>query len=290
MHPRPLILFLALLRGSASFIAPSPSPSSFPIAKAGATHVRALINLNLHRGQHHAAVTDSIVDDQSNTLLPRRSFWNRSLSTLVGLYTLSRISPISASYAAESSAPKMETYNDIDYGFHLSIPTSWENTEQKLSGRRKALFFTDPTTKDADSGTIETFGFVAYTPVRDDFTSLASFGSVENVAQMTILPKGDLAGQSDDSKMVSAISKNNAYYFDYIATPVVPVEAGESSSSSGALTKKLKPQHFRTIFTLLPLKNSAGMTLVTITLQTSEEKYGTVRGLFDNIIDSFGKN
>ncbi|KAL7434000.1 hypothetical protein ACHAXH_005107 [Discostella pseudostelligera] len=289
MQFRPLLIFLALLRGSASFVI----PSSFPIAKDGITNVRAYSNRHHLRSRSHddddVEVTDSIVDDQSNTLLPRRSFWRRSLSTLAGAYTLSTISPISTSYAAEITTPKMETYNDIDYGFHLSIPSSWENTEQKLSGRRKALFFTDPTSKDADSGTIETFGFVAYTPVRDDFTSLASFGSVENVAQMTILPKGDLAGQNDDSKMVSAISKNNAYYFDYIATPVVPIAAGESSSS-GALTKKLKPQHFRTIFTLLPLKNSAGMTLVTITLQTSEERYGTVRGLFDNIIDSFGKN
>ena len=133
---------------------------------------------------------------------------------------------------------------------------------------------------------IETLAFIAYTPLRDDYTSLASFGSVDQVAQTTILPKSDLAGLKDTSQMLSATSKNNAYYFDYITTPVVPTEPG---SGSGSLTKTLKPQHFRSIFTMLPLKGAAGLTLVTITLQTSEERYGDVKGVFDSVIDSFGK-
>jgi len=177
----------------------------------------------------------------------------------------------------------MEPYDDADYGFRLQIPSSWENTVQKLSGRRKAVFFTDPSSKDASTGAIDTLGFVAYTPVRDDFTTLGSFGSVDEVAQSTILPKGELAGLDDASKMLSAVSKNNAYYFDYVATPVVPTESGK------AMTKTLKPVHFRTIFTLLPLKNSAGMTLVTITLQTTEERYGDVKGVFDDVVNSYGK-
>ncbi len=280
MHPQSVLVFLALLPGSSSFLI----PPSFSIANDG----RIISKLNQLREQHDAqVVTDSeVVNDKSNALLlSRRSLWNRYLTTVAGAYTLSTIS---LSNAAEPTATRMEQYNDVEYGFHFSLPTSWEITEQKLSGRRKALFATDLTSKDVDTGTIETFGFVAYTPVRDDFTSLASFGSVDNVALMTILPKGDLAGQGDESKMLTAVSKNNAYYFDYIATPVVPIEDG--TPSSGALTKKLKAQHFRTIFTLLPLKNSAGMTLVTITLQTSEEKYGSLQRLFDQIIDSFGKN
>lgn len=128
--------------------------------------------------------------------------------------------------------------------------------------------------------------YIAYTPIRDDFTSLASFGSVDAVAQATILPKGEIAGVSDNSKMLSAISKKNAYYFDYTTLPVVEVEPG---SGSGSTTKQLKPLHFRTIFTLLPLKQGAGSTLVTITMQTSEEKYGGLKGLFDQVIDSFEK-
>lgn len=220
------------------------------------------------------------------TVEERRTFFARSLVALVGgASTFSVLASPSISYAATDSL-KLEPYEDSDFGFRLQVPSSWENTEQKLSGRRKAIFFTDPNSKDAATGTIETLGFIAYTPLRDDFTSLASFGSVDNVAQTTIMPKGELAGQDDKgSKMLSAVSKNNAYYFDYVATPVVPTEPGSGS----ALTKTLKPQHFRTIFTLLPLKDAAGLTLVTVTLQTSEERYADVKGVFDQVIDSYGK-
>jgi hypothetical protein len=45
------------------------------------------------------------------------------------------------------------------------------------------------------------------------------------------------------------------------------------------------------MFTLLPPvgKALAGMTLVTIMLQTSEDRYGNVKGVFDWIIDLYKK-
>ena len=92
--------------------------------------------------------------------------------------------------------------------------------------------------------------------------------------------------------MISAISVKSAYYFDYIASPTVPTAGVDSS---GGMTKRLKPQHFRTIFTLLPPVGitSAGMTLVTLTLQTSEERYNdgerNMKGVFDKIINSYEK-
>lgn len=143
-----------------------------------------------------------------------------------------------------------------------------EKVHTTLSGRRKAVFFTAST--DDETAPIDTLMYIAYTPIRDDFTCLASFGSVDQVAQATILPKGELGGQPDDSKMIAATSRRNAYYFDYTSTPVVPVEAG---SGSGSLMKKVTPLHFRTIFTLLPLTVGAGSTLVTITMRTTQEKY-----------------
>ena len=185
---------------------------------------------------------------------------------------------------------KLESYVDSDYNFKLSVPSAFTNTAQQLSGRRKAVFFTDENSKDS-SGNIDTLGFIAYTPMRDDFTSLGSFGSIDQVAQSTILPKSELAGNKEDSKMLSAESKNNAYYFDYVAKPIVPTDPGSSASKSGQMTKELEQVHFRTIFTLLPLKNSnvAGLTLVTITFQTTEAKYNDMKPLFDEIISSFGK-
>mmetsp|Transcript_29040 Transcript_29040/g.41502 ORF Transcript_29040/g.41502 Transcript_29040/m.41502 type:complete len:272 (-) Transcript_29040:155-970(-) len=194
------------------------------------------------------------------------------------------------SVADDSSALKLEPYVDSDYNFKLSVPSSFTSTQQKLSGRRKAVFFTDENSKDG-SGNIDTLGFIAYTPMRDDFTSLSSFGSVDEVGQSTILPKSELAGNKEDSKMLSAVSKNNAYFFDYVAKPIVPTDPGSSAAKSGQMTKELEPVHFRTIFTLLPLKdvNVAGLTLVTITFQTTEAKYSGLKSTFDEIISSYGK-
>lgn len=250
-------------------------------APLAATSRNSLPKLSLVSGAHDDVEVD--VDDGSHPLASRRSFFAQSLTAALAAPSIASLVAPSIAFASDDSS----SYDDPDFGFRFRVPSSWESTVQQISGRRKAVFFTDPASKDAESGSIETLGFVAYTPIRDDFTSLSSFGSVDEVAQATIMPKGELAGgDTGASKMLSALSKNNAYYFDYVTTPVVPTEPG---TSSGVMTKTLKPLHFRTIFTLLPLKNSAGLTLVTITLQTTEERYEGVKGVFDGVMDSYGK-
>ncbi|EJK62652.1 hypothetical protein THAOC_16726, partial [Thalassiosira oceanica] len=80
-------------------------------------------------------------------------------------------------------------------------------------------------------------------------------------------PQGGAGGgDSGSSEMISAVKDKNAYVFDYVATPTVPAEGGPS------MTRELKTQHFRTIFTLLPFKDNAGLTLVTITIQTTQDR------------------
>jgi hypothetical protein len=104
-----------------------------------------------------------------------------------------------------------------------------------------------------------------------------------------IVPKGKLAGGDTlASRMISATSGGGAYFFDYVAKPSMPAKPG---SRSGLLMKKLMRQHFQMMFTLLPPvgKALAGMTLVTIMLQTSEDRYGNVKGVFDWIIDLYKK-
>jgi hypothetical protein len=137
-----------------------------------------------------------------------------------------------------------------------------------LRDRRELLLWQDP----ADARTALT---IAYTPVRDDFTSLASFGSVDQVAAQTILPKGALAGVEDDpfAKMLSATSAKGAYFFDYRQT--VPGT----------------PTHFRAIFALQQgATGGAGSMLVTITAQTPESRYSELQKTLDAIVDSFGKS
>lgn len=302
MNPS-FVVFLSLLLGTAAFRTTTPPSSSShhvaarigaTSASAGAAPIPSLLlppPCGLHRND---AVADGgvVAAAVATTNANRRSFVARSLSSSTAILLAAATAtarPIVSRAAAESSSSLETPYDDADYAFRLRIPSSWDRTEQTLSGRRRAVFFTDPSSKDVESGIIETLGIVAYTPVRDDFVSLASFGSVDEVGQATILPKGELAGgDASSSAMISATSGGGAYFFDYVAEPSVPAEPG---SGSGSLARTLKRQHFRTIFTLLPPagKASAGMTLVTITLQTSEDRYGDVKGVFDRIIDSYEK-
>ena len=168
---------------------------------------------------------------------------------------------------AETMAPALKTFEDPKNGFSIGVPADWVEAVRALPDRRTIRFWSDP----ADS---QTFVFVAYTPVRDDFTSLGSFGSVETVADQTILPKGELMGVETESKMLSAVSEKQSYVFDY----------QQSVPNVQPMT------HFRTIFTLQPgATGGAGSMLVTITAQTPEARYGALKSTFDDIINSFSK-
>lgn len=96
---------------------------------------------------------------------------------------------------------------------------------------------------------------------------------VLQVAQATILPKSSLAMVDDvKSKMLDAASKKQAYFFDYVTK--VPTQP---------------ETHFRTIFTLAaPQSTSSGSNvLVTITAQTPETEYESLKPLFDQLMNSY---
>jgi hypothetical protein len=170
---------------------------------------------------------------------------------------------------AASAESKLSTFDDPTHGFSISVPEDWTKSTQLLNDRRSIVVWTDP----ADA---KTALFIAYTPVRDDFTSLASFGPVDQVAAQTILPKSNLGGiEGVEAEMISAESKKQAYFFDYFQS----------------IENVQPPTHFRTIFTLQQgATGGAGAVLVTLTLQTPEERYSSVKPLFDAMMDSYGKS
>lgn len=75
-----------------------------------------------------------------------------------------------------SAADKLETFEDPTLKFQIKVPSTWEKQVNTLPDRRKIILFVDPT-----SDTEKALLFFAFTPVRDDFTSLSSFGSVDQV-------------------------------------------------------------------------------------------------------------
>lgn len=78
--------------------------------------------------------------------------------------------------AAAASSGKLIDYKDETLGFTMKIPSDWEPSIQSLPDRRKISLYIKP------DSTQKTLMFMAYTPVRDDFTSLGSFGSVDEVS------------------------------------------------------------------------------------------------------------
>lgn len=168
--------------------------------------------------------------------------------------------------------PKLQTYTDSVHGFSIAIPSTWTFSEETLADRRKILLWTDPTDSAATSL------FIAFTPVRDDFTSLGSFGSVDQVAAQTILPKSNLMDETSQTSatMLSAISTKQAYLFDY------------TQQVGGVQNQPLT--HFRSIFSLVQgATGGAGAVLVTITAQTPESRYAAVQSTLDSIVNSYGK-
>lgn len=212
-----------------------------------------------------------IENDKTMGSIGRRSF-HRNLVAASNIALFANIANPLPSYAVDSPAPAssdLSLYTDKNCGFQLKVPASWEKTEQELQDRRTIVFFIDPKSGEKDKNLI----FIAYTPVRDDFTSLSSFGTVDQVAQQTILPKSDMVGEKTDNQMLASDSKKDAYFFDYISqTPGQP------------------KRHFRTIFALkVGATGGAGSVLVTITAQSLEDNYADLKPLFNSVINSYEK-
>lgn len=90
------------------------------------------------------------------------------------------------------AAGKFEIYQNDALGFQISIPVGWEKTIQQLPDRRSITLFIDPT-----SGEDKTLMFIAKTPIQPDFTSLASFGSVDQVRLSTSINRGVVLRQTN---------------------------------------------------------------------------------------------
>ena len=76
---------------------------------------------------------------------------------------------------------KLTPYQDGVLGYQISAPASWDKSEQQLADRRFLTLFMDPT-----SGADKTLMFIAKTPIQPDFTSLGSFGSVDQVSRQAL--------------------------------------------------------------------------------------------------------
>ena len=105
---------------------------------------------------------------KEETTISRRGFASSVASVVAGTSAL-LIDPAFAKAEDIASSP-LTRYEDKSCKFSIDVPSEWIMTEQTLPDRRKIVLYFKP-----DSNQ-KTLIFVAYTPVRDDFTSLGSFG------------------------------------------------------------------------------------------------------------------
>jgi len=204
------------------------------------------------------------LSNEGTTTVSRRGFASSVASVVAGSSAL-LIDP-SLTFAQDGVSAPLAPYEDTTCKFKIDVPSEWVKTEQELPDRRKIVLYFKPESNQ------KTLMFIAYTPTRADFTSLGSFGSVDEVAQATILPKAEIATkQGIKSEMLSAVANKRAYFFDYVEE--VPNQP---------------KTHFRTIFSLAEgATGGAGSILVSITVQTPEEDYKAMEPLFSKILDSY---
>lgn len=180
--------------------------------------------------------------------------------------------------AASVSPADLRPYQDQNCRFEILVPNSWKQKEFQLPDRRKIVLLTADNEENVPEKE-KTVMFIAYTPVRDDYTSLSAFGTVEQVGQMTILPKGgvlplDSEQQQPESKLLEATSRQNTYLFDYLIK--IPGD--------------LSAVHHRALFYLAQgATGGAGSILVTMNLQIPEEKYVVLKPKIDLMFNSFTK-
>ena len=93
----------------------------------------------------------------------------------------------------------------------FDVPDKWVQLSGDVSGGRQLVLYADPDNSDTNA-------FVLITPVRGDYTSLGSFGSIE-VVQATVMPYGD----GIEYTKVTSEASTGKYTYDYeVSVPSQP--------------------------------------------------------------------
>jgi len=166
---------------------------------------------------------------------------------------------------AEGSLP-LSPFTDAKHGVSFGIPTGWEPNESEIQGGRTLIAASDP--KDVDFNV-----FIAYTPIRGDYSSLGSFGTVDYVAT-TMIPQCNLRSctlESDgiQGKLLESTSLKSSYVYEY------------TIEQTGSPTRLL-----RTLVSV-EAKDGRGDALVTLTAQCTQDRAAECRPTMKKIIESF---
>lgn len=196
---------------------------------------------------------------------PRREFLGQAGAVALSA-ALTGASPVYAKDA--EAAPGLEKYTDERYGGTFGVPAGWKPTPNQLEDGRRLVLATDPSDESTNI-------FIAFTPIRPDYTSLGSFGTIDFVAN-TVLPQcGDISypcsfekGDKIEAKMLEQSTVGGNYVYDY------------------TIQEKGGPvRHLRSLFTV-KTDGGAGI-LVGLTAQCLELNYAGKSALFKEVLKSY---
>ena len=164
------------------------------------------------------------------------------------------------------AAANLEQFSDTRYDVSFGVPEGWKARPQELPDGRRLVLASDPADETNNI-------FVAYTPIRPDYSSLGSFGTIDFVAATVIpqCPTGQCSFKNGDlveGRMLSSESIKDCYIYDYT------IEQSRGPK-----------RHLRSLFTI---KADAGASiLVGLTAQCMEDKYADLAPTFKEVIKSF---
>lgn len=172
--------------------------------------------------------------------------------------------PPTRALAAETTLTK---FSDSRYGVSFSVPSGWEAVPQELADGRKIVLASDPSDENANV-------FIAYTPIRPDYSSLGSFGTIDYVAS-TVIPKCGASGEcrfangdTIEGLMLSSDTVNGCYVYDYT------IEQSRGPK-----------RHLRSLFTIKA--DGGASVLIGLTAQCLEPRYAELASTYKQVLTSF---
>jgi len=178
------------------------------------------------------------------------------------------LAAVTAGYAQQSTAASdLRMYKDSRYGVSFGIPMAWEATPNELPDGRRLVLASDP--NDSDTNV-----FIAFTPIRPDYSSLGSFGNIDYVAS-TVIPSCSsngacrfANGDAIEGRMISSAVRKGNYVYDY------------------TIEQKNGPK--RHLLSLFTVQADAGASiLVSLTAQCLDSRYGELAPTFNAVIESY---
>lgn len=164
-------------------------------------------------------------------------------------------------------AESLKTYTDERYGVSIGLPDGWTAVPNQLGDGRRLVLATDPNDESTNV-------FIAFTPIRPDYSSLGSFGTIDYVAS-TVIPQCGANGEcrfsngdAIEGKMISQGLVKGNYFYDY------------TIEQKGGPKRRLQ-----SLFSIQA--DGASSILVGVNAQCIDSKHAALASTFKDVINSY---